>query len=501
MDEVVDDATYGGIMKLAQDLHDGEVENRPAVPIRPTPPPAFRSPPAPAPLTTRVVNRLAPSADGAFVGLSSRDADKDTVRLGAAAVTLASRRGEKVVRAQIAATEARGEEETRLVRVREEERQAHFAAAAAPREANPAGHSHTKLLPPPALARLVVEQIEGKRRVRLQVLQGPRASNAASPLYANGVVFHLRTSSRLGGDAPLLHKFADQSATIVAGLLAYGVKPQRVHVAFELCSAWRVPLEKRVAFQHAMDVVKDFGPDAAIVYCALSRATRSSEDELIAIVDAAAPAHVLVAFPEEDAQLIGDDPDKVRGYLASAIATSAGQAVYAQSWWHGIDALLYNNLNGISRGVNDIPRDIEAQADVLNALLDQCSAPEGITPVVYVIARTSPRSATKRRRKRDEDERRAIAAGTPPPPPRRRQARDAPARDAPTRGGRRDAQTERLRRPRRRGCPPGRRRRVARRSGRSERRRAHASGEARPASGERRKRWERRGGRGRRSGD
>ena len=101
-------------------------------------------------------------------------------------------------------------------------------------------------------------------------------------------------------------------------------------------------------------------------------------------------------------------------------------------------------------------------------------------PVVYVIGRTSPGSNSRRRRKRDEDERRAIAAGTPLPP-RRGQERHAPARHAPTRCGRRDAQT-RLGRPRRRGCPPGRRTRGAR-SGRPQRRRAHAQGEARRSSG------------------
>ena len=505
MDEVADNAAYAAVMRLAQDLNDDDdVSERLAVPLRPTPPPPAPAA-APAPLTTRVVNRLAPSANAAFVGLSSRDADKDTVRLGAAAVTLAPRRGENVVRAQMAAVEARGEEETGLVRVREEERRAHFAAApGAPREANPAGHSRTRTLPPPALARLVVERIGGERRVHLHHL-APRSasdgapSNAASPLYASGVVFHLRTSSKLGGDTLLLHKFADQSATIVAGLLAHGAKPQRVHLAFELCSAWRVALEDRAGFANAIESVKRFGPDAAIVYCALSRATRSSEEELIAIVDAAAPAHVLVAFPTEDARLIGDDPDRLTQYLASAIATSAGHAIYAQSWWHGTDALLYNNLNGIS----DIPRDIEAQADVLNALLDQCSAPEGTPPVVYVIGRTSPGSNSRRRRKRDEDERRAIAAGTPLPPPDEdksvtlqlatlRLAVDAATRR--TTAARPSASS--------RASSQRRRRRVAglerATSGRPQRRRAHAQGEARRSSGERR---ERRGGRGRRSGD
>jgi hypothetical protein len=106
--------------------------------------------------------------------------------------------------------------------------------------------------------------------------------------------------------------------------------------------------------------------------------------------------------------MIGDDPDRLTQYLASAIATSAGHSIYAQSWWHGTDALLYDNLNGIS----DIPRDVEAQADVLSALLDQCTA-----PVVYVIARTSPGKNAKRAAKRRRDERRAIAAGTPLPPP------------------------------------------------------------------------------------
>ena len=60
--------------------------------------------------------------------------------------------------------------------------------------------------------------------------------------------------------------------------------------------------------------------------------TRSSEEELIAIVDAAAPAHVLVAFPTEDARLIGDDPDRLTQYLASAIATSAACNLRAVSW-------------------------------------------------------------------------------------------------------------------------------------------------------------------------
>jgi len=415
MDEVADNAAYAAVMRLAHDLNDDDdVSERLAVPLRPTPPPPAPAAAALAPPTTRVVNRHAPSANAAFVGISNRDADTPTVRLGTAAVTLAPRRGENVVRAQMAAVEARGEEETGLVRVREEERRAHFAAApGAPGVANSRGRSHTKTLPPPALARLVVEQIGGERRVHLDHL-APRSasdgapSNAASPLYASGVVFHLRASSKLGGGTLLLHKFADQSATIVAGLLAHGAKPQRVHLAFELCSAWRVALEDRAGLANAIGAVKGFGPDAAIVYCALSRATRSSEEELIAIVDAAAPAHVLVAFPTEDARMIGDDPDRLTQYLASAIATSAGHSIYAQSWWHGTDALLYDNLNGIS----DIPRDVEAQADVLSALLDQCTA-----PVVYVIARTSPGNAAKRAAQRRRDERRAIAAGTPLPPP------------------------------------------------------------------------------------
>jgi hypothetical protein len=277
MDEVADNAAYAAVMRLAHDLNDDDdVSERLAVPLRPTPPPPAPAAAALAPPTTRVVNRHAPSANAAFVGISNRDADTPTVRLGTAAVTLAPRRGENVVRAQMAAVEARGEEETGLVRVREEERRAHFAAApGAPGVANSRGRSHTKTLPPPALARLVVEQIGGERRVHLDHL-APRSasdgapSNAASPLYASGVVFHLRASSKLGGGTLLLHKFADQSATIVAGLLAHGAKPQRVHLAFELCSAWRVALEDRAGLANAIGAVKGFGPDAAIVYCALS---------------------------------------------------------------------------------------------------------------------------------------------------------------------------------------------------------------------------------------
>ena len=398
------------------------------------------------------MNRLAPSANGAFIAIANRDADKDTVRLGAAALALAPRRGQKVVRAQSDAVDARGEK--LLVGIREEERLAHFAAAPAPpttddddspwesvvKQENIRPRGRTRQFAPPALGRVEVVDIGGQRRARLLHLRSdgcrlhalhPRrgcdasagasnavASNAVSPLYANGVVLHLRTSSNVTGHLDLKLKYADQCATCVDGLLAYGAQPKKLHIVYELCSAWNVPLKDRPMFENAIDVVKGFGPDAALVYGALSRATRSSEEELIAIVDAAAPAHVLVAFPEEDALDIGEDPDMLRQYLASAIATSAGHAVYAQSWWHGADALLYYNLNNVSRR-GDIPRDLEAHADVLNALVDECAAPGAPLPVVYLIGRTSPKN--KRARKRADDEG-AASARVPPAPTRTSQS-------------------------------------------------------------------------------
>ena len=186
-------------------------------------------------------------------------------------MTLAPRRGENVVRAQMAAVEAGGEER-RSPRARREERRAPSRPPRCAAGGEPRGALTHEDVPPPALARLVVERIGGERRVHLHHLAPRSAStappeNAASPPLRGGVVFHLRTSSKLGGDTLLLHKFADQSATIVAGLLAHGAKPQRTTPRPAALLAWRVPLEDRAGFANAIESVKRFGPDAAIVYC------------------------------------------------------------------------------------------------------------------------------------------------------------------------------------------------------------------------------------------
>jgi len=428
MDEVAEGAAYAVTMRLAQDLVAGE--ERSAVPLSPTPHLAL--PPLPArapPTTTRVANRLATSANGAFVAIANRDADNDTVRLGAAALALAPRRGQNVVRAQVAAVDARGEKS--LVGVREEERQALFAAAPGPPTTDGPGGGVIKRRPPgklapPLLARVEVVDIDGKRRARLRVLHSPgcrlhelhprRGGDAAAPLYKDGVVLHLRSSSDITGQ--LKDKYADQCMTCVDGLVAYRARPGKMHVEYELSSAWKTPLADRPMFHNAVAVVKGFGDDAALVYAALSRATRSSVEELIEIVDAAAPAHVLVAFPEEEALDIGDDPDRLERFLAFAVATSAGQSIYIQSWWHDQNALLYYNINNVNRR-GDMPRDLEAHADVLNALVAECTARGGPLPVVYLIGRTSPGDKKKKARKRADDEQRAIAAGKPPPRPER----------------------------------------------------------------------------------